>query len=210
VSSPYGAGRGLERAAFALVVASAVTFGLFYLMQSLIAGGQRGGGERVTRAPIELLRVERESDLETRRRLARPEAPEKPPPLPPLETAPPRPPSTRAEIGGANLAPSFDLAGGPGLAAASDADVMPLVRVPPQYPPRAQARGLEGWVLLEFTITAAGAVEEITVVDADPPNVFNRAARRAVEKWKYRPRVVDGKPMARSGVQTVISFEIED
>ena len=105
----------------------------------------------------------------------------------------------------------FDISGGPHLGGvASDADVIPLVRVLPQYPPRASSRGIEGWVVVEFTITAAGTVQDPTVIDADPPGIFNRAMLRAIRKWKYKPKIVDGIAVERTGVRVRQNFELEN
>ena len=103
------------------------------------------------------------------------------------------------------LAGRLDVGGAP-----SDADVIPLVRIEPRYPSRALSRGVEGWVLLEFTITPTGTVRDIAVVDAEPPMLFNSAAQRAVRRWKYKPRIEDGIAVERPGVQVVLTFEITD
>jgi len=47
------------------------------------------------------------------------------------------------------------------------------------------------------------------VVDAEPRRFFDRAALRAVSRWKYRPEILEGKPVSRSGVRTVIRFELD-
>ena len=86
-------------------------------------------------------------------------------------------------------------------------DLIPLVRIEPRYPTRAARRGIEGWVKLAFTITEEGAVQDIRVVEAEPGDVFDRAAIRAVRKWQFRPRIVDGHPTARSAVQ-VLKFRL--
>ncbi len=94
--------------------------------------------------------------------------------------------------------------------APSDSDVIPLVRVLPQYPPRAASRGIEGWVIVEFTISAAGTVKDPVVVDSHPSAIFNRAMLRAIRKWKYKPKIVDGVAVERIGVRVRQNFELED
>ena len=89
----------------------------------------------------------------------------------------------------------------------SDMDAVPLVRIQPEYPRRAAQLGLKGWVHLRFTVTTLGTVENVQVVDSDPPRTFDRAASRAVEKFKYRPKVVDGQPVEQHGVEIVITFD---
>ena len=123
-----------------------------------------------------------------------------------------------------DFAPGFSLAGRPYLGAVGDAggeagagtgsgfgsEAIPLVRVNPQYPPRAQSRGVEGWVLLRFTITPQGTTKDIEILDADPKGYFERAAKDAVRKYKYKPRIEDGVAVDWPGVQLVISFEMEN
>jgi protein TonB len=48
------------------------------------------------------------------------------------------------------------------------------------------------------------------VVDSEPPRVFDRAALRAVARWKYRPKVEDGAAVVRHGVMVVLTFELVD
>lgn len=102
--------------------------------------------------------------------------------------------------------------GGPMAVSAggSDREEMPLVRTEPVYPPRALARGVKGWVLVEFTITAAGTTADVRAVKADPESVFDAAAVKAVESWKYNPRVQAGTTTDRRGVQVLISFAIDE
>jgi protein TonB len=91
----------------------------------------------------------------------------------------------------------------------ADRDAVPLVRIEPDYPMQARQRGQEGWVVLEFTISTAGTVKDVEVVASEPGTVFDRAAVQAVRKWKYNPKVVDGKPVERSGMKVRLDFEME-
>jgi len=77
------------------------------------------------------------------------------------------------------------------------------------FPPRAQSRGQEGWVLLEFTVTETGAVVDPVVIEAQPPGVFDEAAKKAAVRFKYKPRIVDGKGVRVPKVQHLITFKIE-
>ena len=82
-------------------------------------------------------------------------------------------------------------------------EVMPLNDVRPEYPYRARQRGIEGHIKLAFTITAAGEVENIRVLDASPPNVFDREARRAAARWRFAPRTENGSAVSREAVKTL-------
>lgn len=95
---------------------------------------------------------------------------------------------------------------------AADREVAPLVRIEPDYPPNALNRGVEGHVILRFSVNGAGAVIEdsIEIVEAEPSSIFNAAARRAVRKWKYAPRIVDGKPVPQHGIRTSLVFRLPE
>jgi protein TonB len=95
------------------------------------------------------------------------------------------------------------------MTAGSDRDVIPLVRINPDYPQRALQRGLEGWVQVQFTITPTGTVKDPIVVDAMPKSVFDDAALKAIARWRYNPKVENGVAVERVGVQTRIVFQLE-
>ena len=191
-----------------LGLAGLVSFALFYAMSALVAFDATSGEEELRATPVDFLRVRKESQARRKER-RRPErtAPAKRPPPPDL--APPKTASPRLARAPAQVValPSADVGAPTAGTALSDMDVVPLVRILPEYPARAARAGTTGWVLLEFTVTAAGTVEDVQVVDSDPPGVFDRAATRAAERYKYRPRIRDGKPVSRPGVRVLISFE---
>lgn len=75
-------------------------------------------------------------------------------------------------------------------------ELQPLVRIPPEYPMSARVNKVEGFVELRFTVTESGTVEDPEVIRAFPEGAFERAALRAVRKWKYQPQMVEGRPRA--------------
>lgn len=95
---------------------------------------------------------------------------------------------------------------------ATDGDYLPLVAIAPQYPTRAAQRGIQGWCLVSFTVNGLGNVveETIEVVDAEPANIFDRSSQRAAARFKFQPRVVDGKGVEVAGVQYLFRYELED
>jgi protein TonB len=199
------------RLGIAALLALGITFGLFYLMQFLISMGNDRGADIKKGQVIEFVRLKRDTATQTRKReLPKKEKPPEPPPPPELQMSQTDAPDSNAmAIFAPDLSTGPDLGSGPSLGAPSDSDSVPLVRVPPQYPIRAAERGIEGWVVLSFTITAIGTVENPTVIDAQPKRIFDRAAIRALKKWKYRPRIVDG--VATSRVEEVkLSFDLDD
>ena len=99
------------------------------------------------------------------------------------------------------------LSAGQGLAG-FDTDVIPLVRIAPVYPRRAKQARIQGWVTLEVLIRPDGTVSNAKVMEADPPRLFNDAAVTAMRRWKFRPKMVDGSPVAQRAKQT-IEFKLE-
>ena len=99
--------------------------------------------------------------------------------------------------------------GGPGGMNVAEGDYLPIVRVAPVYPARALSRGVEGYVDMGFTVTTTGTVRD-PVVLFSTSSLFDRAATRAVLKFKYKPRVVDGIPVDVPDVKTRITFKIEE
>jgi protein TonB len=91
----------------------------------------------------------------------------------------------------------------------SDRDAQPLVRIEPQYPMRAAERGVEGQCTVQFDVTPDGTPTNIEVLNCTS-SLFDRAVIRAVERWRYNPKVVDGVPVARRGVRTQFDFNLSD
>jgi protein TonB len=189
---------------------------LFLLLRALIMSE----GEVATLsapARIEFTRLRRSGQVEAIRR-AKPkvEKPEQVPTAPSLSVDQASSSEARAEV--AALAAPMGVAGGGvggilgvgggfgGGGGGLDRDMVPLVRIEPQYPPQAQTRRLEGWVHVRFTITGAGTVKNARVVKSSDM-VFESATIRAVEQWKYQPQMEQGKPVERE-TETILRFEL--
>ena len=84
-----------------------------------------------------------------------------------------------------------------------DSNVVPSLRIPPTYPKRALRSGIEGVVTVEFTITIDGSVRDAEIIEAKPPNIFDKSVLRAISKWKFNPDMVDGKPVEKRARQDV-------
>lgn len=69
-------------------------------------------------------------------------------------------------------------------------------RVPPEYPWRAADRGIEGFVVLRMLVNPSGRVERLRVDEADPPGVFDEAARKAARQWRFSPGVFRGQKVS--------------
>lgn len=94
--------------------------------------------------------------------------------------------------------------------AAADGGILPIVAVAPTYPRRMASRGIEGWVLLNFSVDPLGRVQNARVADAQPNNGFNKSALAAISRYKYKPGMVNEKPVWVHDVQTRIVFELEN
>ena len=88
-------------------------------------------------------------------------------------------------------------------AAADGPDREAIERVAPEYPRGAERRGIEGYAVVEYTVSAEGTVENATVVEASPEGVFDRAVLRAIEGWAYAPAA-----SASEGVQQRFDFNL--
>jgi protein TonB len=191
----------------AVVVGGLFTSAMFWLLWSLV-NTAFDIGDQAEATRIEFSRMRRDTDVATKRdeKVER----ERPPPTP--ET-----PRMAFSAGGvennvAQLTPVVDARGAMSrmsMTAGSDRDVIPLVRINPDYPPRALSRGLEGWVQVQFTITPTGTVANAVVVNAEPKNIFDDAALKAIARWRYNPKVEGGTAVERVGVQTIIRFQLE-
>lgn len=199
------------RPPIAMLLALAVTGGLFWFLHSLInVTVDTGEMRQATR--IEFTRMRRDSEVVSRREEY--EKPRREPP--PMVPTAPRLSVAKSNAGATTpvrmMTPTIgtsdiklSISGG-----GSDRDIMPLVRVNPEYPRRALQRGIEGWVQLQFTISAAGTTKDIRIVDAAPKKVFDEAARQAVARWRYNPRVENGVAVERVGVRILLRFKLDD
>ncbi len=199
------------RFGISILVAAAVTFGLVFLMQYLIATGKSALSEEGSRHYIDFVRVKKEEIIETKKRKPeKPPEPEAPPPSAPT----PQFDNVNADMNVVNVAPASITTdevmgvGGLGLVP-SDGDYLPIVKVAPIYPRRALSRGLEGHVIVEFTVTRTGTTRDVSVVESTS-SLFEKAAMAAALKFKYKPRVVDGEAIEVPGVQNKITFKLEE
>lgn len=192
-------------------LAFTVTFALFYLMQMLISTSGTLDTSKRTRF-VDFIRLKKEAELVIKKReLPNKVKPDEPPPPPDLviSTAPIL--GDGVAVMAISMDVGLDLTGGVEIGAAgSDSDAIPIVRVQPQYPLRAAERRIEGWVELEFTITAAGTVKDPVVTNSHPGAIFNKSALRAVRKWKYNPKIENGVAVERAGIRVRLTYRLDD
>ncbi len=200
----------IGRYVFSIVTGTLITLSLLFVMHLLIEFGESAISKERTRHMLEFVRIKRNENLATDD--LTPEKPPKPPEVPP--EVPPQdidnidPNAPTINIPPPSVASNIDI-GGPGAMNIAEGDYLPIVRVAPVYPARALSRGIEGYVDMSFTVTTTGTVKD-AIVMFSTSSLFDRAATRAVLKFKYKPRVVDGQPVEVSGVKTRITFKIEE
>ena len=205
------------RTVFAAAAAVGVTFALFVLMHKLISSGGGDNEAMEAIAGIHFGPVDIPDDVVTRSR----RIPKKPPP-PKNPPPPPKMQISKVDQAMTNMPkldlPNLDvpLVGGEGMFIGNfgtvdrteEGDIIPLVVIRPMYPRDAAMQGIEGWVKVEFMITEIGTVRNPRVIDAKPPRIFNREALRAILKWKFKPRIIDGVAVERPAVQ-IIDFNLD-
>lgn len=196
----------------AALLAALLSTALFSLMYSVISRGHRGVEKSELLPTIDFVRLRRDTEVESMARRKPPPPPTQPPPPAHLRVAA-EAAKQDAPTGFAmpNLGLSASVSGGPiagqmgGGAGAGmfDGDILPLQRIPPQYPRDAARAGITGWVQLEVLVNADGSVRSARVMDSKPRGVFDAAAVAAVLRWKFKPKMADGKPVEQRGSQKI-------
>lgn len=199
----------IARYAISFSFAALITFGLFFGMQWLIATGDIELEDPGKRIRVEMGQVRAVEDVRQIER--KPDVPDE------VEAAPDMSIDMSAsvdnvgggvEIGAAAMEVAPITTGGGGFSA-TDGEYLPIVRVPPQYPARAAENGVEGYVIVIFTVTAEGTTKDVQIVESSH-SMFERAAAKAAAKYKYKPRVIDGEPIESPGVRVRIEFQLAD
>jgi periplasmic protein TonB len=194
---------------FGVVLGAVATFTLFLLMQALIKSDKSPFDEGISGKIVDFVRLQEEQNLEVKIRKPKPPPPpDEPPPDMPNQTMDTSDVSVGVDMGRVDVNVDMNVGGVGGFS--SDGEYLPIVKVAPVYPRRAQTRGIEGFVLLEFVVTRTGAVRDPVVIEASPPGIFDRAAIQAALKFKYKPKVVNGEAMDVAGVRNLITFELAE
>ena len=208
-ANKYAAGIGFS---------SAITLALFFVMVILISLGDTGMKEDTSVKLADIVMPDREIDT-FMTEVEKPDKPEEQPEdiaQPELDLAP----LTGIDVSIAKPKPNFK-AGGSFF---RDGEYIPLFKVVPIYPRRAQERGTMGYALVEFTITDTGSVENAQTIEGycsskrpDDPDVqfrpcsmFNSASARAALKLKYKPKIVDGRAVPVDGVLHRFTYILDD
>ena len=198
-----------------VALAPLVAFLLFVFMVLLVSTGDQGDvvkGRKIG----DVIMPDREIETIMNEEVEPPEEPEVAPP----DIAPPQLDVTPIAVSVSKAAPEINFNQGSG-ALFRDGDYIPLFKVQPIYPRRAQERGIEGYVIVAFTITESGTIEDPYIVEGkcrsssnrdggyNNCTMFNSSTLRAALKLKYKPTVRDGKTVAVEDVPHKYTFELE-
>ena len=200
--------RNMIRLVIGGMLAIPVAGGLFFIMQYLIASANPDIDDKKTRKLADIHMPDRQ--IETNLAEAKPDKPDDPEEPPPDLDTPDM--DMDMNMDAINMAPSakvdFSIAGAWGMSA-SDGEYLPIVKVAPIYPRRAQTRGIEGYCIIEYTVTKSGSIRDPEAIDCSPQGIFESASVKASLKFKYKPRVVDGEAIEVAGVQNKFTYELE-
>jgi protein TonB len=189
------------------LLAAVVTVVLFMVMYSLIAMRDVNLDED---ASIRIADIRLgETRIEAQLKEVKPDKPEEPD-VPPPEMQTPQAAKFDVDTSiSVSFAPRADVKISIGGLSASDGEYLPIVKVAPIYPRRAQTRGIQGYCIVEYTVTRNGSIRDPRAIDCKPSGIFDSASVKASLKFKYKPRVVDGEPTEVTGVRNKFTYTLE-
>lgn len=202
----------LPRLFIGLVLGLFITLFLFWFMQYMIEIADGTLDENNRGSLMDFVRVKRDETPDRAKRKPEkpppPDAPPEQPPTPQLDNLDPS--AEKIAITAVPVTTEIEMTGGFSLGV-GEGDYLPIVKVAPIYPQRALTRGVEGFCVVEYTVTRQGTVREPVVVpDQCTSSLFERASLQAALKFKYKPRVIDGEAVEVRGVQNKFTYEITE
>jgi protein TonB len=186
-----------------------VTGSIFAVMNGMVSSDGAQNKNLGEQTVIDFIRLKKDSDSRVKEREKKEPPKPKKPPVPPQQTAKQNTPMKQMAMRMPNITPDLSLANKSLLGDAQigmgfgDGDVIPLVRMPAQYPSKAKRRNIEGFVKARLEVNTLGTVDSVDIVDSKPKGVFERSAIRALYKYKFKPQMIDGKPQAQTVIQTL-------
>lgn len=189
----------------------AVTAGLFWTMSYLIKSTNTKLDKSGDTTIVDFVRLKRDESIQRRQlKPEKPAAPEAPPPepqAPQMDNLSPN--AEKIAIAAVPVKTDIKMSGGFSLGV-GEGDYLPIVKVAPIYPQRALQNGIEGYCLVQYTVTKLGTVRDPHVVEGQcTSGMFEGPSLQASLKFKYKPRVIDGVAVDVPGVQNKFTYEIE-
>ena len=196
----------LRRIALPLINSFVITAALFGVMYSLIYMKEPEVTNSFVMPAVEFTKIPEDTPL-------RPIVPRVEPP-----TEVELPPSTLTDpevfeiekIGSSPWVPYEVTKLDPSVGVPMDNQLVIAIGFPPEYPSGALRRGVEGWAVVGFSVSAAGSVYDSYILESEPKSVFDQASIKAINRFKYKARQVDGRPVSTSGQRYMFTFKIEE
>jgi protein TonB len=184
-----------------------VTAALFIIMPSLIEMADKTLDEKPRTKLADIQMPDTKIETMKDSKPDKPKQPDEPPP----DMEQPEMEDINPNLDVVNMTPTqnVELTNTAGGLSASDGEYLPIVKVAPIYPRRAQSRGVTGYCTVQYTVTKLGTTRDIVAVDCVPSGYFERASEKAAEKFKYKPRVSDGEATEVPGIQNRFTYELE-
>ncbi len=204
---------GIFRIIMGCVFAIAVTASLFWVMQYMIQTADRQLDESGSTHMVDFVRLKRTETIHRRElKPSKPPPPQAPPPqprTPQLESLNPN--AETIPISVAPVETDIEMSGAGFSLGVGEGDYLPIVKVAPIYPQRALMRGLEGYCVVQYTVTRQGTIRDPFVIeDQCSDSLFHRPSLQAALKFKYKPRVIDGQAVEVPGVRNKFTYVIEN
>ena len=202
-------GNTMKKAISVLTIAGTTAFGLFAFMAYLISSDQVSIIQEPPVVIVDIMELPDETKPEVFVRKVF--QPPEPPPVMEVSRAISEPNDATTEFSytAPTIAINNTIMDGARLNQQPDSDARPIVRVNPKYPIGALRDGIQGWVRLAFDISEIGEVINVKVIDSQPKRVFDKAARQALRKWKYRAKSVDGTQIQQQNFTVQLDFNME-
>ena len=200
-----------------LSIALLISLFIFYFMSLLISTNKNQNQASSENISINFLLNAQLDELELRtRRLPKKPKEEEPPPETPklkVQQTELQKPEMISSLPKLDLPDDFESdAKGAGVSNQTNQnrEVTPIFRIQPIYPRRAALRNIEGFVILQFDITSAGLTDNIRVIQASPPQIFNSSAIQALKKWKYKAKIENGKAVRQNNLKVQLDFNLRN
>lgn len=193
-----------------LLLGVLVAGGLTYFMHILIASSQQSLDTSPRANLLDFVRVKKNETSTVKR--SKPNRPQ-------INDAPPAPPTPQAQqsdfadsqlsVSAPEVSTDMNIDVGGISINVSDGEYLPIVKIAPTYPIEALNKGIEGHCTVQYTVTKQGTTKDVEVVEGECPRVFSRSSIAAAKKFKYKPKMEDGKAVEVPGVKNKFKFELE-
>ena len=194
---------------FGLVITAALFWVMPYMIETTDLELDKSGSNTL----VDFVRLRRDETIHRRElKPTKPPPPQSPPPLPSTPRIESLNPSAETIAISATPAETDIVISGAGFSlGVGEGDYLPIVKVAPIYPQRALSRGIEGYCMVQYTVTRQGTIRDPIVIEDQCSNsMFHGPSLQAALKFKYKPRVIDGQAVEVPGVRNKFTYVIEE